>query len=486
MDPSQELLGGRYRLRSVLANGGMGRVWLAQDVRLRRSVAVKILRSEFTGDATFLTRFRAEARCAALLNHPHIAAVHDYGEAVALDTGEPLAYLVMELVDGESLFDLLARRGRLHASETLHIIGQTAAALAAAHAAGVVHRDVKPGNVLVTPNLDVKITDFGIAQSASSVPLTGTGRVMGTAQYLSPEQAAGAKATPASDVYALGVVAYECLAGRRPFEGDSPVQVALQHIQDMPPPLPPTVPDDVRRLVEQAMAKDPAARFLDGAALRDAIDRLAAPGSPVAAHRQPTALLAAQSSARIAVATSPAPTAPAPTPPTPTASVTTAAAPTAAAPTAAAPTAAAPTAETRHLPASSIDRRGRDNRRFAVLLESAALALLVVIAVVAALNRTGGGTGAASHTPVQVRATDLVGRPLAGVEAQLTTLGLKVQPRPIAAGDLPAGQVIAVDPVGRVVPGQTVVITYAVAPPVAATQGKSDGHGNGAGDGEGD
>jgi serine/threonine-protein kinase len=468
MDPSQEFLGGRYRLESVLANGGMGQVWRAQDIRLQRSVAVKILRSEFTGDATFLSRFRAEAQCAALLNHPHIATVHDYGEEVALDSGEPLAYLVMELVDGESLFDLLARRGRLDASDTLRIIGQTAAALAAAHAAGVVHRDVKPGNVLVTPDLKVKITDFGIAQSASSVPLTGTGQVIGTAQYMSPEQAAGGKATPASDVYAVGVVAYECLAGRRPFEGESSAQVALQQIQDMPPPLAPTVPDSVRRLVERAMAKDPAARFPGGAALRDAIDRLAAPGFTVAADRRPTAVLGIQSLPRTAVATAPA------------------------------PTAGAPTAETRRLPAPSIDRRGRNDRGFAVLRRAATITLLVVVAVVAALTSTGIAgafsqrqpvgaptTSAASHAPVQVRATDLVGRPIAGVQAQLTTLGLTVQPRPVATGDVPPGQVISVDPVGWGVPGQPLVVTYAVAPPVS-TQAKSDGHGNGRGHGEGD
>jgi hypothetical protein len=468
MDPSRELLGGRYRLESVLASGGMGRVWRAQDSRLQRSVAVKILRSEFAGDATFRSRFRAEAHCAALLNHPHIAAVHDYGEAVAMDSGEPLAYLVMELVDGESLSDLLARSGRLDASQTLRIIGQTAAALAAAHASGVVHRDVKPANILVTPDLEVKITDFGIAQSACSVPLTGTGKVIGTAHYLSPEQAAGGKATPASDVYALGVVTYECLAGRRPFEGESSVQVALQQIQDPPPPLPPTVPEDVRRLVEQAMAKDPAARFPDGAALRDAIDRLAAPWSPVAADGRPTVVLGVPSFARTAVAT------------------------------ALAPTAGAPTAETRRRAAPSVDRGGRNSRGNAVLRGAAAITFFVVVAVVVALISAGGGgasfmrqlvgastTSAAPPTPVRVRAADLVGRPLARVQGQLTALGLKVGPRPIVTGDVPAGQVIAVDPVGPVAPGQTLAVTYAVAPPVA-TPGTSNGQSNAQRDGEGD
>jgi serine/threonine-protein kinase len=441
-------------------------VWRGQDIRLQRSVAVKILRSEFTADATFLSRFRAEALCAALLNHPHIAAVHDYGEAVAMDSGEPLAYLVMELVEGESLCEWLARSGRLDASQTLQVIGQTAAALGAAHAAGVVHRDVKPGNVLVTPDLNVKITDFGVAQSASSVPLTGTGKVIGTAHYLSPEQAAGGKASPASDVYALGVVAYECLAGRRPFEGEGSVQVALQQIRDLPPPLAPTVPADVRRLVEHAMAKDPAERFSDGAAFRDAIHRVTAQQSPVAADRQPTAVLQAPSFARPAVAL--------------------------------APTAGAPTAETRRLAVPSIDRGVRKNRGNAVLRRAAAIAILVVVAVVAAFISAGGGgasvlrqlvgaptTSAAAPTSVRVRAADLVGRPLPEVQAHLTMLGLRMQPHQIVTGDVPAGQVIAVEPVGPVIPGQTLVVTYAVAPAVA-NQGTSNGHGNPGGDGEGD
>jgi serine/threonine-protein kinase len=449
-------------VESVLADGGMGRVWRARDVRLGRPVAVKVLRSEFTGDASFLSRFRAEARCAALLNHPHIAAVHDYGEAVATGSGEPMAYLVMELVDGEPLSDLLARRVRLDASETLRIVRQTADALAAAHAAGVVHRDVKPGNLLVTPDLDVKITDFGIAQFASSVPLTRTGQVIGTAQYLSPEQAAGGRATAASDVYALGVVAYECLSGRPPFDGEGPVQVALQQIRDVPPPLAPTVPEDVRRLVERAMAKDPAARFRDGAAVRDAIDELAVPRGPLAPDRRPTTVAGARSAPRTTVAPAPAPTAAAPT---------------------------------HRWAAPFAGRRGRNGRGLAVLLGAAATTLLVVLAVVAAVTGAAGGgvssqrqpvggppAGAASHAPVQVRASDLVGRPLAAVQAQLTALGLEVQPRPVATGDVPAGQVIAVDPAGRVLPGQTLVVTYAAAPPDAA--GKSDEHGHGHGDGD--
>src|SRR3954452_19472361 len=272
MELTGRLLGKRYELVSVLAGGGMGQVWRAYDRLLKRQVAVKVLRSDVSGDATFLARFRAEAQHTAALAHPNIAAIFDYGELP--DDGDHRAYLVMELVDGEPLSARLEREQRLPVPLTLSILRQLAAALAAAHAAGVVHRDVKPANVLVTADGRVKITDFGIASSAASLPLTSTGQVIGTAHYLSPEQAQGGKASPASDVYAAGAVAYECLAGRRPFDGESAVQVALMQIRDAPAPLPPDVPVQVRDLVERAMAKDPAQRYADGAELRAAVERV--------------------------------------------------------------------------------------------------------------------------------------------------------------------------------------------------------------------
>src|SRR5947209_11583332 len=278
MAAGTRVLKDRYELLGLVATGGMGQVWRGRDLLLGRAVAVKVLRGGLTGDASFLTRFRSEAQHAAMLNHPNIAGVHDYGEDVVDAGGESLAFLVMELVEGESLAALLERTGRLDVPLTLSVVRQTAAALAAAHAAGVVHRDVKPGNVLVRPDGVVKITDFGIAWSASSVPLTRTGQVVGTAHYLSPEQAQGGKASPASDVYALGAVAYECLAGRRAFEGESSVQIALMQIRDEPPPLPADVPPPVRALVEHAMAKDPALRIPDGAAFVAAVDALPALG----------------------------------------------------------------------------------------------------------------------------------------------------------------------------------------------------------------
>lgn len=232
----------------------MGEVWQATDLVIGRTVAIKILKDEYMGDPGFLERFRAEARHAALVNHEGIANVYDYGE----ENGS--AYLVMELVPGEALSTILERERVLPAEQVMDIVAQTASALHAAHKAGLVHRDIKPGNLLITPDNRVKITDFGIARIADQVPLTATGQVMGTVQYLSPEQASGHAATPATDIYSLGIVAYECLAGRRPFTGESQVAIAMAHINDKPPALPVTVPEPVRNLVLSALSKKPGDR----------------------------------------------------------------------------------------------------------------------------------------------------------------------------------------------------------------------------------
>ncbi|GAB6859857.1 serine/threonine protein kinase [Microbacterium xylanilyticum] len=255
MRPTQGVhFGGRYELQSRIAIGGMGEVWEATDHVIGRTVAIKILKDEYMGDPGFLERFRAEARHAALVNHEGIASVFDYGE----ENGS--AYLVMELVPGEALSTIIEREGALSADKTLDIVAQTASALQAAHAAGLVHRDIKPGNLLITPDGRVKITDFGIARIADQVPLTATGQVMGTVQYLSPEQASGHAASPATDIYSLGIVAYECLAGKRPFTGESQVAIAMAQINDTPPPLPATVPQPVQNLVMAMIAKKPADR----------------------------------------------------------------------------------------------------------------------------------------------------------------------------------------------------------------------------------
>ena len=269
MRPTQGVtFGGRYELDSRIAIGGMGEVWEATDHVIGRTVAIKILKDEYMGDPGFLERFRAEARHAALVNHEGIASVFDYGE----ENGS--AFLVMELVPGEALSTILERDGSLSTDKTLDVVAQTSAALQAAHAAGLVHRDIKPGNLLITPDGRVKITDFGIARIADQVPLTATGQVMGTVQYLSPEQASGHPASPATDTYSLGIVAYECLAGKRPFTGESQVAIAMAQINEQPPPLPPTVAVPVQNLVMAMIAKKPEDRPASAAAVARAATAL--------------------------------------------------------------------------------------------------------------------------------------------------------------------------------------------------------------------
>ncbi|SEP68098.1 serine/threonine protein kinase [Lentzea xinjiangensis] len=259
-----QLLADRYRLTRRIAVGGMGEVWEAADDRLDRRVAVKVLKAELSGDPEFLHRFRTEARMTASLNHPGIASVHDYGETASVTDGpEDTAYLVMELVEGEPLATIISR-GRLTAEVTLDLLEQTGNALQAAHERGLVHRDVKPGNIMVTPSGKVKITDFGIAKAVDAAPVTRSGMVMGTAHYIAPEQALGAEAEPASDVYSLAVCGYECLAGHRPFLSDNAVTVAMMHIRDIAPPLPPDVPPGARALIEATLVKDPRQRYRTG------------------------------------------------------------------------------------------------------------------------------------------------------------------------------------------------------------------------------
>lgn len=269
MRPTQGVtFGGRYELDSRIAIGGMGEVWEATDHVIGRTVAIKILKDEYMGDPGFLERFRAEARHAALVNHEGIASVFDYGE----EAGS--AFLVMELVPGEALSTIIERDGSLSTDKTLDIVAQTSAALQAAHAAGLVHRDIKPGNLLITPDGRVKITDFGIARIADQVPLTATGQVMGTVQYLSPEQASGHAASAATDTYSLGIVAYECLAGKRPFTGESQVAIAMAQINEQAPPLPPTVAVPVQNLVMAMIAKKPEDRPASAAAVARAASAL--------------------------------------------------------------------------------------------------------------------------------------------------------------------------------------------------------------------
>src|SRR5277367_1227776 len=281
-------LSGRYRLQRLIATGGMGQVWEAVDSRLGRRVAVKVLKSEFSSDPEFIERFRAEARTVAMLNHPGIAGVYDYGET-DLDGEGRTAYLVMELINGEPLNTVLKRTGSLSLRHSLDMLEQTGRALQVAHASGLVHRDVKPGNILITPTGQVKITDFGIAKAVDAAPVTQTGMVMGTAQYIAPEQALGHDATPSSDVYALGVVGYEVVSGKRPFTGDGALTVAMKHIKEPPPPLPPELPPNVRELIELTLVKNPGMRYRSGGPFADAVAAVRAGRRPPRPSQSPPA-----------------------------------------------------------------------------------------------------------------------------------------------------------------------------------------------------
>ena len=458
------LLGQRYRLVARIAGGGMGEVWRAVDEVLDRVVAVKILRREYADDATFRERFRAEARHTAGLAHPSVAAVYDFGDG---DDGSESPYLVMEHVDGEPLSAVLAREGALPIARTLELLGHAAAGMQAAHDAGVIHRDIKPANLLVTGS-QVKITDFGIARAANSVPLTQTGAIMGTAYYISPEQASGSSVTPASDLYSLGVVAYECLSGRRPFAGDTPVSVALAQVREPPPPLPESIPADVRELVMSMLAKDPSDRPSSAGEVAGRALALA----PAYRASEPEAVAEGVD------------------------------------PTRALPFAAEPSGE----PAGRYDT----DPGFVLPPESAGrwvpyavgIAALLVLLFVAAgafdrgedpAPKGGAPKESAAAQAVQVAAADYVGRPVEAVRAELSGLGLRVARQEAASGG-PVGTVKAVEPTGAVPVGNTVTVVWVAGSGDGDGQphdedGSADkngrgkdgkGKGNGKGNGKGD
>src|SRR4051812_39337346 len=444
-------LGDRYELTRHIAAGGMGDVWEANDTVLERLVAVKVLRAEHAVDPEFVERFRNEAKHAAALSDPRITAVYDYGETT--DNGATLAYLVMELVPGEPLSAVLAREGALPVSQTLSLVADSADALQAAHAAGVIHRDVKPGNIIVRPDGSVSITDFGIARATTdSGHLTKSGLVLGTAYYMPPEQAGGRPVTPASDLYALGVVAYECLSGSRPFSGDNPVHVAVAHLRDEPPPLPQTIPEPVRRFVMTLLDKDPLKRPAHAADVATAARALIADPDDDAAVATATELL----------------------------------------PVAAAATAPVPLAVDDgpdFSDAEPVKQRARwrsdaypDQRRTRGLLLLVGLAVVVVGALLLVLVSGGRKdhatpTAATSASPsatqsltprptptgVTVTASKYVGQKYPAVQRALTALGLTVR-RNTATSDRAADTVIGVTPTGLLPPHTTVIVTVAVPP----------------------
>ena len=434
MSDASAVVAGRYRLEGRIAAGGMGEVWKGTDVVLGRPVAVKLLRAGYAQDPGLLARFRSEARHAASLSHPGIAQVYDYGQA------EP-PYLVMELVDGPSLAQVLGG-GPLDPGRAMDVVAQAAAGLDAAHRAGLVHRDIKPGNLLLGPGGQVKITDFGISRAAGSATVTGTGELLGTPAYLAPERLAGQVATPASDLYSLGVLAWECLAGTPPFTG-APVEVALAHRNRPLPPLPAAVPADVAALVGELTAGDPLARPRGAGEVASRAGRLRD-----AMTSRATLTLEAQ--------------------PDPLAGLV------------------------RAGPARPGTRvRGRTLPGRAAVLGAGGLTGAVVLAVLLAGMLSGAGSRAHTASPpaapsrtslsatVQVSAGSLAGQRLSAVRRQLQRLGLMVRVRWQPSGQDP-GTVLSVQPSGRVPAGSVIAIT-AAAPPHHDRHGHGDGHGTGDG-----
>ena len=261
-------LQGRYQLVERIALGGMGEVWRAIDLRSGRAVAAKILRPELAGDEIFLTRLRAEATNSRGLRHPNLAVVLDAGER------DGSGWIIMELVQGRALSDIIAEKGTLPPAEILPILAQVARALQVVHDSGVIHRDVKPSNILINREGLAKLTDFGISTGVNQRPLTATGMVMGTAQYLAPEQAMGNMATAAGDLYALGIIAYEALVGHRPFTGTTQVDIAFAHVNEPVPPLPASIPVEVSNMVMDLLAKKPADRPRTAREVARRLDRI--------------------------------------------------------------------------------------------------------------------------------------------------------------------------------------------------------------------
>lgn len=289
----QRLIGDDYRLQWVVGNGGMSTVWLADDLRNHREVAIKVLRPEFSDNEEFLSRFRNEALASEKIDSENVVRTYDFRETTD-PSGRTLCFIIMEYVRGESLADMLARKGHLEEHIALDVLEQAAHGLSIIHRMGLVHRDIKPGNLLITQNGQVKITDFGIAKAAAAVPLTRTGMVVGTAQYVSPEQAQGKDVGPTSDIYSLGVVGYEMLAGHRPFSGDSSVSVAIAHINQAPPALPTSVSAQTREFIGICLRKDSQHRYANGNEMALAVRAVRQGNRPPQPRSMPTQRIAPQ------------------------------------------------------------------------------------------------------------------------------------------------------------------------------------------------
>jgi eukaryotic-like serine/threonine-protein kinase len=463
-------LRGRYVLRRQIAHGGMGVVWEATDDVLGRSVAVKALSPALAADQRFVERFRREARAAAGLSHANVAQVFDYGE------DGPTRFIVMELVEGETLAARLRREGRLAPAEAARIGAQAADALEAAHLAGIVHRDVKPGNIMLATDGSVKVMDFGIAAAAYGSSLTATGSMLGTAAYMSPERVSGKAATPASDVYSLSVVVYEALTGAPPFDLETPVATAAAHVHTAPVPvrtLARDVPAPLAAAVERALEKDPAARPASAAAFAALLRTGVATADGASSAAAPTQQLRVHPTDRL--------TMPPTLPPT------------------------EPRARPQTAPRTARPPRRRLNR---AILIGAAIAALLAWALIAAL--AGGGTptppaaqssGRASPSP-SVEATvavpaSVIGMSVKDATSALNALGISVSSvvRVDSPPDTPENVVMRTDPGPGARLGPDAGVTLFVSDSHGHGPGKKhghgdengNGHGNGhGGDGEGD
>ncbi len=414
------LLGNRYELDGVVGRGGMAEVYRARDIRLDRIVAVKTLREDLARDQTFQARFRREAQSAASLNHPSIVAVYDTGEDMLGPT--PVPYIVMEYVDGRTLRDLLREDRRLLPERAMEIADGVLRAIDYSHRNGIVHRDIKPGNVMLTKAGDVKVMDFGIARAVSDAQatMTQTAQVIGTAQYLSPEQARGERVDARSDLYSAGCLLYELLTGRPPFTGDSPVAIAYQHVRENPIPpsqVDPEIPAWADAIVLKAMAKDPADRYQSAGEMRVDVQR-ALSGMPVAA---PTRTEMYQGTRRMGPGTN-----------------------------AAGPTSALPAY--RYGPEDQPPSGGRRRIWLWVVIGLVALLLLGTIGYV--LHYAAGGGGKIS-VPSVVRLTQSA--------AETKIVNAKLEPRTVdqTSASIPHGQVIKTSPAeGTLVPAHSTVTLY--------------------------
>jgi len=420
------MLGGRYRLLELLGQGGMATIYRARDAQLERDVAVKLLRSELGRDPDFLARFRDEARAAASLSHPNIVAVHDFGE----DESGP--YIVMELVEGQDLASIIRETGALAPRQAARVSAEVGKALHAAHVRGIVHRDVKPSNVLVGRDGRVKVADFGIARALTESQLTLPGTTMGSVHYFSPEQARGEPATVASDIYSLGIVLYEALTGQRPFSGDGAAAVALARLTTTPPrpsALRPGVPPELDSIVLRAMALDPGQRFPTAVAMAGALEGFL--GSPGEASTPAGGTVAA----RTVASASARPNAPVPYPPDAYAR----------------PDGSSSPVTTRSAPPpppGRDDDSGGGAGPWAWVAGVLGIVILAIVGFLVFQLLAGGGTPGPSSAPSLVTLPSFVNLSYADAETKAAELGLTVE----RAGseertDVPPDTVLAQDPV---------------------------------------